>query len=452
MIIINGNVALPNRKHFQKKDILIKGEKIAAIGSGATRERASHGHIIDAKGLYVLPGGIDPHVHFDDPGYTEREDFYHGSCAAASGGITTVIDMPCTSIPPVITGGNLLAKLRVVESKAVVDFGLYGGVSSQSFEEGFARSMEELSETVLGFKTYFSSGMESFGRLNHYQFQKVLEKARELGLPVLLHAEDYDYVTAATDVCAKEGDTPEHYYRSRPEVAETLAVACAVRLAEEAAADLHIVHIGTAEAVDLIRRSRVTGETAPHYLSFDLDDFERIGAPLKCTPPVKGSDNKKRLWQLLADGDISFVASDHAPCPRNEKETGSIWSAYSGIPGCETLLPFMFSEGYMKRRISLRRFLESASENAARRYGLFSTKGSIEVGKDADLVLIDPTKTWKIEGAKFYSRGKITPFEGMELRGKIVKTIVRGSLVYTSEEGIVAEPGYGKLVRKTMKG
>jgi dihydroorotase-like cyclic amidohydrolase len=272
----------------------------------------------------------------------------------------------------------------------------------------------------------------------------MLEIAKELGRPVLLHAEDYDFVTAATEAYVAEGDSPLHYYRSRPETAEMLAVLSAVTLAEETGADLHIVHIGTATAAEVLSQCGATGETGPHYLAFTLDDFSRIGAPLKVTPPVKQAENRDRLWELLADGTIDFVASDHAPCLAQDKATGSIWTDYSGIPGTGTLLPYMFSEGYLRGRLSLKRLLEVVSENAAKRYGIDDRKGSIEVGKDADLVLLDPEQEWVVKGEAFLSKGKVTPFEGMVLKGRIARTILRGQVVYNSREGIVAPAGCGK--------
>jgi len=447
-LIKNGKVALPGGRDFTVLDIRIRGEKIDAVGKNLSNQ----GDVLEAQGLYVLPGGIDPHVHFDDPGYTRREDFYHGTCAAASGGITTIIDMPCTSVPPVTNRKNLLSKLKVIEKKAVVDYGLYGGVSADSFQKGYARFMEDLAEWVLGFKTYFMSGMTTFQRLNLYQFQRVLEKSRELNLPVLVHAEDHDYVTAATRSMIKAGKNPIHYYLSRPEMAEQLAAQNAIELANQADADLHIVHVGTAEAASMLykkgRNSKITCETGPQYLAFDLEDFKQRGSVLKVAPPLKAADNKDQLWQLLAVDIINFVASDHAPCSKSEKETGSVWTDYAGIPGCGTLLPYMFSEGYGKERLTLRRFLEVTSENAARRYGLFDRKGSIEPGKDADLVLIDPTAAWKVEGRNFLSKGKVTPFEGTTFKGRVFKTILRGRVIYDAERGVTAEKGYGRLLRK----
>jgi allantoinase len=448
MIVQNGQVALPGEEHLCEVDLRVEEGRIAEIGPDLTGE----GEILDVEGLYVLPGGIDPHVHLDDPGYTHREDFNHGTCAAASGGITTVIDMPCTSVPPVTNEAHLRAKLDQIRHKPVVDFGLYGGVSAQSWDMWGGQAMEGLAEHVLGFKVYAISGMESFGRLDPYRFEQVLAQSVRLERPVLLHAEDYEYVSAATAIERKAGDGPLHYYRSRPEIAELLAVSTAISLAEATGADLHIVHIGTARAAELLAKSRVTGETAPHYLAFSFDDFERMGSRLKTTPPVKPEANRDRLWELLADGTIDFVASDHAPCPAEEKATGSIWTDYAGMPGSGTMLPFLFSEGYLTGRITLRRLVEATSERAAERYGISHRKGSIALGKDADFCLMDPDGTWTVRGEAFYSKGKITPFEGMTLQGRVVKTLVRGRVVYDAREGIVVPGGYGVMLRRGSRG
>jgi allantoinase len=454
LIIRNGQVALPGETDFKEVDILIEGERIAAIGKALPDAAAAGGHgSVDARGIYVLPGGIDPHVHFDDPGYTSREDFYRGSCAAASGGITTVIDMPDTCIPPVINDENLKRKIGAIESKAVVDYGLYGGVSAQSFENGFPGNMESLCGEVLGYKSYFISGMDSFGRLDHYQFKQVLTRASGLGLPVLLHAEDYGYVTAATENAMQEGGAPIHYYNSRPETAEMLAALCAVRLAEESGADLHIVHIGTADVCDLLSRDtftreHITGETGPQYLEFDVTDFEAQGARLKCTPPLKGPGNREKLWRHLSEGVLSFAASDHAPCTPEEKNTGSIWTDYAGIPGCPTLLPYLFSEGFLQGRLSLPRLLQVVAENAARRYGLFDRKGSIEPGKHADFAFIDPARNWTVRGEELLSKGSVTPFENRTFSGRVVKTMVRGTLVYSVDKGVLVDGGYGAHIKK----
>ncbi|MEA1929151.1 MAG: allantoinase AllB [Candidatus Auribacterota bacterium] len=446
MIIKDGNIALPGAEELVELDIRVAGGKIVELGSGLSGDD----EIIEALGMIVLPGGIDSHVHFDDPGFTEREDFAHGTAAAASGGITTIIDMPCTSIPPVTTLAHLQKKLSVVEKKAVIDFGFRGGIAPQSMGDDYPENFRELNEIVFGFKTYFISIMELFSGLDHFQFRNVLKQAAEFGATILLHAEDFSYVTAATEVLRQAGKEPIDYYRSRPEVAEVLAVRTALELAEETGADLHIVHVSTAKSAQLIAMSSasVTCETCPHYLQFDLDDFIREGAVLKTTPPVKKPGNSEKLWQYLSDTTIDFAASDHAPCPASGKGTGSIWTDYAGIPGTVTLLPYLYSEGYTKDRLSLRRLVEVISETPARRYGLYPEKGAIEIGTDADLVLINPDQTWTVEGKKFLSKGHITPFEGMVLQGPVNRTIVRGRTVYEAEDGIQVEGGYGQFLSR----
>ncbi len=446
MIIKNGLVALRGLDEPLKLDIKIEDGRIKAIGSDLGQDD----EILDASGLLIIPGGIDPHVHFDDPGYTDREDFLHGTSAAAAGGITTIIDMPCTSVPEVTSLDNLKRKLDVIAPKAIVDFALHGGVSGQLYESGrYAQNMEELAEYVTGFKTYFISGMDTFHRLNHFQFRKVTEVAAKLGKVILLHAEDYDYVVNATEYAMKLEDSPYSFYLSRPEVAEMIAVANAAIIAEETGVQLHIVHIATAHAAAMIHDyENITCETEPHYLAFTLDDFIERGSILKTVPIVKSKENKPLLWDYLADGTIDFVASDHAPAPNEQKFSGSIWTDYAGIPGTQTLLPLVFSEGYMSGKLSLSRFLEIVSENAARRFGLSHRKGSIDVGKDADLVFIDPDKKWVLDtGTEFFSKGKITPFEGMEFQGTIEMTMVRGKVVYRRGEGIKVSPGYGEWIK-----
>lgn len=446
MILRGGLLTLPGESHGVVRDVRVVGEKIVEIGE----DLASDGTVLDARGLVVLPGGIDPHVHFDDPGYTSREDFACGTRAAAAGGITTVVDMPCTSVPPVTSRVHLLEKLAVVERKAVVDFGFFGGVSGQSCREAVGHGMEELASSVLGFKTYLTSGMKTFERLNTWQLRACLERAAALRRPVLVHAEDFDFVQAATAACIRRGDSPRLFYQSRPETAENIAVAAAVEMAEETGASLHVVHVGSARAVATVRDrgtpGRVTCETAPHYLQFDVEDFVSLGATLKVTPPVKSAGNRVQLWKFLAEGVIAFVASDHAPCQEKEKKTGSIWTDYSGIPGTGTLLPYLFSEGYLAGKLSLGRLAEVTSGAAARRYGIADRKGAILPGRDGDFALFDPGHSWTVSGQTFLSKGKITPFEGMTFRGQLVMTLLRGEVVYHRDRGVVAPGGTGKFL------
>ena len=456
MIVQNGALALPYEKDFLKRDLRVGPDgRIAAIGESLAP--APGEEVLDASGLRVLPGAIDPHVHFDEPGFTHREDFLHGSSEAAKGGVTTVIDMPCTSLPPVITREALEHKLAIVAKSAVVDYAFFGGVSGQRVEESLSEQMEALAPEVVGFKTYFISGMESFTAVNHYDFKRIVEKAAALGRPVLLHAEDRDYVTAAEASIrkARGSEAPRwgDYADARPEVAELAAALAAAALSRGHEEWLHVVHVGTAEAAEALAASGVSCETCAHYLAFSREDFESRGSALKTAPVVKSPGQAARLWELLADGSIRFVASDHAPAPFAEKNTGNLWTDYGGIPGTGTWAPYLFSEGLLAGRLSLSRYLEVTSEAAARRYGLAGGKGSLAPGKDADFVLADPAGVTTIEGRTLLSKGNITPFEGMRLSGRFLKTFVRGRAVYDSsradrnEHPIAAEPGSGKFLR-----
>ena len=470
MIIKNGLVALSGETAFLRRDIRVNHEIITEIANDIEIASQPDTEIIDATDCWVLPGGIDPHVHFYDPGNTHKEDFAHGTEAAAAGGITTIVDMPCTSIPPVTDSSSLASKMLVVASKATVDFGLFAGVSRQLFDSsisgGYVAAMESVASDVLGYKVYAISGMdEVWGAVDHFRFRRILETAKRLGVVVLLHAEDAEYVNNATSSYNAKGKDPEQWYASRPELAEILAVESAVRIASTVGCDLHIVHIGSGEAAAMISSGHtsdrtgdphavvprngtrsggwcISGETCPHYLAFGLEDFTRLGAALKVAPSIKGGENRGDLWRMLADGTLSFVASDHAPGTAEEKAPGNIWENSSGIAGIETLLPFMFSEGFLGGRLTLPQYLAAMHENAAKRYGIFDRKGSITVGKHADLILIDTRRDWTVRADRFHSKGKLSPFEGTTFRGTVMRTVVRGNTVY--ERGNRSgRPGWG---------
>ncbi|MBN2874924.1 MAG: amidohydrolase family protein, partial [Spirochaetales bacterium] len=357
---------------------------------------------------------------------------------------------------------NLKTKLAAMGARGVVDFALYGGVSGHLVEEALAVDMEALAPDVVGFKTYFVSGMDTFTAVNHYDFARVITKAASLGRPVLLHAEDAGVVLPATSAMMArsqaEGRAPswDDYVASRPESAETVAAAAAVTLADDNAATLHIVHVGTARAAETIAAAGATCETCTHYLAFSAEDFANKGSALKTAPPVKARGQADQLWRLLEAGVISYVTSDHAPAPVEEKRTGSVWTDYGGIPGVGTTFPYLYAEGYKTGRLSLQSFLRATGGGAARRFGLDARKGALAPDMDADMVLVDPSGHYVVRGDELLSKGTITPFEGMKLAGSIMVTMVRGTAVWKADEalragnpaaGIVAHAGYGKHLR-----
>lgn len=434
------NALIPRGSETVHADLVIDEGRITAIGNDLPRS----GEELDADGLLVLPGAIDPHVHFFDPGYPQKETFPTASAAAAAGGITTVIDMPDTSVPMAIDGATVAQKRDAIANRSVVDFGLFGGISGLLVDDRLEERIAQMAPLVLGIKTYATSGSDAFPRVNNYQYTRILPLTHKHDVVVLVHAEDWDYVSAAAEPARDEGHTGAAFYASRPEIAETLSVMAVTEIARQAEAALHIVHLGTARAAEIAAAlPNVSGETCPQYLQFDCDDLERVGAVLKITPPVKRPHEKEQLWRMLAEGRISFVASDHAPGTIEEKSSASIWDAYSGVPGGPILFLYMLSEGYLAGRLSLDRLVEVTSTAAARRYRIDDRKGSIEVGKDADLVFVDPDGSTVYSAADSPTLGKVTPWDGFAFRGEVRRTMVRGVTVYEATRGVIAPPGTG---------
>lgn len=459
MIVKGGAVALPGAARPEVLDLRIDGGVFVDIAAGLAPRPGEQ--VVDAAGLLVLPGGVDPHVHFDTPGYESRETFLYGSAEAARGGTTTVVDMPCTSVPPVVDLASLETKLAAVAPQALVDYGFHGGVRGGT--DAYA-AMGELAPRVLGFKCYLLSGMPTFPRVSLRELEAALDRAADLGRPLLLHAEAADYVDSY-GFPSKEEATWDDYVDSRPEGAEVAACAAAAGLGYlgRRAGTLHVVHVGTAEAAEILSEAGATCETCAHYLAFSRDDFERLGSLLKTAPPVKAAGQAERLWALLADGAIAFVTSDHAPAAAAEKRTGSVLSDYGGIPGVGARYPYLVSEGYLAGRLGLARLLEAAASGAARRFGLSDRKGAIKPGLDADFVLVDPGRPDVLRADRLYSKGRDTPFDGFELRCSFRATYSRGEAVYDARReeqsrgaepprdgsappGIVAAPGRGRFL------
>jgi allantoinase len=411
--------------------------------------------IIDLDGNLVIPGGIDPHVHFNTPGFEERETFEAGSTFAAMGGITTVIDMPCTSLPPVTTLENLKIKLRAIGGRSHIDFALWGGVSGNCLiDKHWRQHMAELwSADIIGFKTYSLSGMATFTHLSPEEIKLVIETAGKIGALVGHHAEDAEIVLSKMKELIDSGRTdPKAYADSRPASAEIAAIERFIHGVSCYRASGHIVHISTGAGAEMIGSAKrkgidISGETCPHYLAFSEEDLIEQGSVLKTAPVVKTKDDSARLWKALSNGDLAFIASDHAPCPAKQKQTGSIWTDYGGISGTGTLLPYMYSEGFRKGRITLAQLVDLTSTNAAKRFGFYPKKGSFQAGSDADFVIIDERQTTTIHGKDFPSKGKLTPFENRQFAGKIVATYLRGSRIYSESEG-VAENRIGKWIRR----
>ncbi|MCF7792805.1 MAG: allantoinase AllB [Candidatus Cloacimonetes bacterium] len=441
------NAVISNDKELV--DILYE-DKIIQIGKNISQFEFEE--IIDLEGKILIPGCIDAHVHFNDPGYNEHEDFITGTTAAAFGGITTIIDMPCTSIPPVTNTENLESKLSVIRNKAVIDFALWGGIRRNDFPIEIEKIHQLWKAGIVGFKIYTISGMDTFAALSYEDIKQIFERFPEMLFA--FHAEDAEIIKKAADKLSElEKMKPENYLKSRPAEAEVKAVGNILELAEKN--HLHFVHISTKKAAESILKAKskldVSWETCPHYLQFTAADFPQLKGRLKTAPPVKCEDDKKFLRAALKTGKVDFITTDHAGCDwKTEKDLEDFSKVYNGIPGTQLMIPYLLSEFYVKEKVPLSTLIKLTSENAARRYGLFPQKGSLQIGSDADFTVIDQNRSFLVNETKLKSKGKYSPFHGQTFSCSIAKTIVRGETVFDREKGLMVDPGFGNWVKKKV--
>jgi len=413
--------------------------------------------IYDGKFLLLMPGAIDSHVHFNTPGFEDREDFEHGSLAAACGGVTTVIDMPCTSLPPVTSLENLKTKMKAIEGRSWVDYAFWGGVSGNDFQmwNQIDQNIQDLINMgVVGFKCYFVSGMYTFTDLTFEQMSKVAEMVEFNESILAVHAEDKALVLHRQMAFQNTGlNNWQAYCRARDDIAEGKAVTQAREIARRTDAQIHIVHLSSQLALEQIVKAKhegleITTETCPHYLYFTENDFKNqvISNYLKTAPPVKTEQDREALWQGLKDNTISFVTTDHAGCDSiKEKSSWNFWDVYGGIPGVEHRVPFLFSEGFKKGRLTLSRTIDLLSTNVAKFFHLDS-KGSLAPGKDADMALINLWDKQVVKAEKMHSKGKYTPFEGVNFEAVVDSTFLRGKMISSSRGESEVDLGYGKPV------
>ena len=415
-------------------------------------------NLIDGDFNLLMPGAIDPHVHFDTPGFEFREDFEHASKAATFGGVTTIIDMPCTSIPPVTNADNFQTKLDQVKRRSLIDFGFWGGVSGTDINDlsKIGKQVNELSKLgVAGFKVYVVSGMKDFTDLTYEQIKSAAEIIKQTNKPMAAHAEDKSFVLSRQKKL-EENNLNEwrDYCTSRDIEAEVVAVKKLIEIAEVTNCKTHIVHLSSAEGLKLISEAKQKGipistETCPHYLYFTQNDFEneKIRNYLKTAPPVKFEEDKNALWSGLRSNELEFVTTDHAGCnPSDEKSSENFWEVYGGIPGVEHRVPFLFSEGFLKNKISLKQTIDLLSSNAASLFNLKS-KGKLEEGYDADFALIDLWSSQTVRSNDMHSKGKYTPMEGIELNCIVKKTILRGEIIMNREIDQFGKIGFGRFIK-----
>lgn len=394
--------------------IHLDGAKIAAIEPFGPAD-------IDYGDLVIMPGLVDSHVHVNEPGRTEWEGFATATRAAAAGGITTIVDMPLNSLPPTTTVSALETKQRVARGEVNVE--LWGGVIPGNTRE--LRPM--LARGARGFKCFLiHSGVDEFPNVNE---QELREAARELAgtnAPLLVHAELPEHVHEP------RGDPEEYatYLASRPNAAEDAAIELVLRVARDTGARMHVVHLSSASALALLVRAHreglpLTAETTPHYLHFAAELVPRGHTEYKCAPPIRGRENREQLWRGLAAGLIDLVVSDHSPCTP-ELKRGDFASAWGGIASLQFLLPIVWTNARMRGH-RVEQIARWCCEAPARLANL-DTKGAIEAGRDADLVVWSPEETFVVTEEIIRHRHKVTPYLGETLHGVVKATWVGGAV------------------------
>jgi allantoinase len=428
-------------------DLLIEGELVASIADPGSSDSADE--VIDATGLIVMPGAIDPHAHFEDPGHTEREDFTTGTMAAAAGGITTVIEHPLT-YPPVTTAALYREKREMAKEKVVVDFGLWGALTAPSLPE----IREQWREGAMGFKAFMPFSEPAYPHVTDAEFLAGMHEVAAVEGLVLVHAENDSLLQAGLARMQDEGRCdPMAHHESRPPFIEEEAVHRALFLAAHTGVRIQIVHVSSPVSAKLVRQAKDEGrpasmEICPHHLLLDLDDLVRLGPYGRCAPALRDRPLIEELWRFVLDGTADSLVSDHCAYTLEEKEPG--WEDIFAAPlGCQVMqetVPLVLDEAFHRRGMRLDAFVRFASTNAARIVGLYPRKGSLLPGADADIVLVDLDAEWTVDAkAQQFSKNPWSPFEGRKARAKIVRTLVRGETVYAEGE-LLAEPGYGKFL------
>ena len=450
-VLIKNGLIITHDGRFEG-DLAIKGEKIAGLFVSGSIKAAEQ--IIDARGKLVLPGIIDSHVHFNEPGREEWEGFETGSKSAAAGGVTTVIDMPLNSSPCTLNRKELERKIEIGEKKSIVDFGLWGGATPNNLED-----LEDLNQGgVSGFKAFLSySGIEEFKNIDDGELVDALQRIGNMNSILGLHAENDRIIGYLSQSLQRAGRVDRQaFLESRPPFSEQEAVSRVVFLAKNCnlGTSVHILHNTLSENLMEIYRAKgagvqVTVETCPHYLTLTDEDFVKLGPVAKCAPPLRSEKEVEALWKGVKNGLVDVIGSDHSPCTIDKKEKGieNIWEAWGGINGVQTMLSLIFSEGVIKRKLPVSAMVRMMSYNPAKLFGLYPNKGVLQPGSDADIVLLDPEKKWVVNKDNLFYKNKFSPFIGRAITGSVEMTLLRGRIIY--ERGEIKAPlGLGKFLHR----
>ncbi len=407
LLVRNSTVVTPGGE--SRADLGVADGHIVAIApdlTGTSKEE------INAGGLHVFPGIIDAHVHFNEPGRTHWEGFATGTAALAAGGTTSYIEMPLNSSPPTLDAESFDLKLKAAQSSSLVDFALWGGLVPGNLEH-----LDELADRgVVGYKAFMSnSGIADFPMADDLTLYEGMARVAKLGRIVLVHAENDQITSELARRAITQGRTGvRDYLTSRPVLAELEAIERAILFARETGCPLHIVHVSSGRGVSLVVEAQAQGvnvscETCPHYLVLTEEDVERMGGVAKCSPPIRSREEQESLWQHIFVGTLPMVVSDHSPAPADMK---------------------------------------TDAENIAQRFSLLPSKGRLSLGADADMVLVDLQSRSQLQANDLFYRHQHSPYIGRMLRGRIVRTLVRGNTIFL-EGKVVSEP-IGQFLKPSL--
>ncbi len=424
--VTNGEIS-----HIVKPDIELEADEVVELG-----------------GEVILPGLVDGHVHFREPGYTEKEGVETGTAAAAAGGVTTVIEMPNT-VPPVLTVDRFEEKAEIFREKSHVDFALFGAITEENVGTGDIEALAEAGATA--FKTFMAT---SFGPLlmsDKGELYQAFEEVEAADRPLYIHAEDEEYLELfKRRALAEHGESMRSFFAARPKIAETTAVSDVLDIVADTGTETVIVHTTTAEAIDRTQAAKAAGqpvwtEVTPYHLAFSQSDLEEIGPYGIGTPPARDEANREALWERVADEKVDLFGSDHAPHQLEEKERPPTEVA-PGMPQLETALPSLL-DAASRGHLSLSTIAKLYAEVPARIHGLYPKKGTLQVGSDADFVIVDLDAEWTVDAEQFASAGEYSPFDGMTLTGRPIATYQRGEKI-AEDMDVIGESGDGTFLTR----